>query len=65
MCGGPDLPDMPAMPPAPDPNAAAANAQALLTASRRALLASGGNTDVTGGAPILSGNTKSNILLGG
>jgi hypothetical protein len=54
-----------AAPAAPDPNAAATQAEATLTQNRRTLLASGGNTDVTGGAPILTGNTKSNILLGG
>jgi uncharacterized protein (DUF2345 family) len=54
-----------AAPKAPDPNAAATQAEATLTQNRRTLLASGGNTDVTGGAPILAGNTSSNQLLGG
>ena len=52
-------------PAAPSPEDAAAKADATLTQNRRTLLASGGNTDVTGGAPILSGNVKQNVLLGG
>ena len=53
------------VPPKPDPNAAAAAAEATLTQSRRSLLAAGGQTDITGGSPILTGNVKSNVLLGG
>ena len=54
-----------AAPKAPDPNATATQAEATLTQNRRTLLASGGETNVTGGAPILTGNTKSNTILGG
>jgi UDP-N-acetylmuramate-alanine ligase len=53
-----------AAPKAPDATKAEDTAQDTLTQNRRTLLASGGNTDVTGGAPILQGNTKSNVLLG-
>ena len=51
-------PSSPASPAAPDPNAAADTAAAQLTASRRALIASGGETNLTGigGAPLLGAN---------
>lgn len=45
---------------------AATKAQDALTAQRRTLLASGGQTDVTGGtAGIMSGQVQAKTLLGG
>lgn len=49
-----------------DEAAAAGKADEALTAQRRTLLASGGQTDVTGGtAGIVSGQTQAKTLLGG
>jgi hypothetical protein len=55
---------MGAAPKAPTEEDANAKAEATLTQNRRALLASGGQTDITGGAPLMSGNVKTNQLLG-
>jgi hypothetical protein len=54
-----------AAPAAPSQDDANAKAEETLTQNRRQLLAGGGNTDITGGSPILSGNTQSNSLIGG
>ena len=62
-----EAPKPPNPPPAPDPNAAEKEAQDKLTASRRALLVSGGETSLTGigGAPLSNSQTQSRVLLGG
>jgi hypothetical protein len=50
---------------APDPNAAAAAAQAAQTDARKTFLASGGQTDFTGGLGILTGSDVSKSTLVG
>lgn len=67
MLTQPKTPTASAAPAAPSTDDASAAAQAALTKDRRALLASGGATTLTGigGAPILSGDTASKSLLGG
>jgi len=56
-----------ALPATPTTETAAESAQTLLTQQRRTLLASGGQTSLTGigGAPLLSGDVASKSLLGG
>jgi hypothetical protein len=60
-------PKAPETPPAPDEAAAAKTAQDAQDARRRAALASGGQTLLTGtgGAPLQQGQTQLKTLLGG
>lgn len=61
------LPNAPNAPAAPNQDTAAQTALDNQTEARRTLLASGGETTLTGvgGAPLLGGNTQSKTLLGG
>ena len=59
-------PKAPSAPAAPREEDAAKTAEERLTAQRKALLAAGGNTDITAGsASILKDETASKTLLGG
>jgi hypothetical protein len=66
MINQPKKPETPIAPALPDPNAAKQQAEGQLTAGRRALLASGGETSLTGigGAPLLGSQSSSKFLLG-
>lgn len=60
-----DQPSMPGLPAPPDPNAAKNAAMDQSKAQRRLLLASGGQTDYTGGAGVLgTGDINKTTLLG-
>lgn len=57
---------LPALPSPPDPNAAAGTADAAQTRQRQILLATGGQTDFTGGTGTLLGtDVQKQTLLGG
>jgi hypothetical protein len=56
---------LPGAEPLPDPNAAAQTALDAQNKERRALLASGGKTDMTGGSGMLLGSDIHSLNLGG
>ena len=57
--------DLPALPAAPDPNAAVQTALDAQNLERRKLLATGGNTDVTGGKAMILGSDINTLNMGG
>ena len=62
---GAKAPDVPAQAALPDPNAAAQTALDAQTAQRKALLASGGQTNVTGGGANILGSDIHSLNLTG
>ena len=63
--GGSKSSDTPTAPAAPDPNKAAQDALDAQNKDRRALLASGGKTDLTGGSGMLLGSDINSLNVGG
>ena len=63
--GNPKKADLPAAAALPDPNKAAQDALDAQNKDRRALLASGGRTDLTAGSGMLLGSDIHSLNLGG